>query len=301
MSDALPDPMMVGGPLLLVATGVDVWRTRKRGTYELRDTALSLFLSLGNLAIVSAFAKWIDAPTQIVSNHRIFDIGHQWWAFVLVFFADEFTYYWFHRLAHEQRWWWAAHAAHHNSQYYNFATGVRLGWTNQLSLLWWVAWLPLAFLGFPLDLLAFQLGISKTYQVLLHTEDIGRLPRIVEYWFNTPSHHRVHHARNANYLDANYGGILIIWDRLFGTYVEEDATVPCRYGLVKNLGTTNIVRVAFHEWIAMARDVVRARSWRERAHYVFGAPGWSPDGSSQTAEQMRAAWAREHGQPPRGR
>ncbi|RMD89524.1 MAG: sterol desaturase family protein, partial [Alphaproteobacteria bacterium] len=125
----------------------------------------------------------------------------------------------------------------------------------------------------------------------IHTETIGRLPRWFEAVFNTPSHHRVHHATNPRYLDSNYAGTLIIWDRLFGTFVPEDETEPCRYGIVRQLGTFNPLKVAFHEWIGILRDLFRARSLRELAGYLFGPPGWSPDGSRLTSDLLKARWA----------
>jgi hypothetical protein len=147
-------------------------------------------------------------------------------------------------------------------------------------------------------MVAIQKGISLVYQYWIHTEAIRRLPRWFEAVFNTPSHHRVHHARNPRYLDRNYAGILIVWDRLFGTFQPELDEEPCRYGLVKNLGTFNIIRVAFHEWIGIAQDVVR--SPRHALGYIFGPPGWSPDGSRETSAMLKAEWeARQAAEPPR--
>ena len=154
----------------------------------------------------------------------------------------------------------------------------------------WLLWLPLVFFGFPPGMVAVQKGISLVYQFWIHTEAIGRLPKPIEFIFNTPSHHRVHLARNPRYLDRNYAGILIIWDRLFGTFEEESAEEPCRYGIVKNLGDFNIVRVAFHEWIGIGKDLISARSIREVIGYVFGPPGWSPDGSRETSSVIKARW-----------
>jgi hypothetical protein len=140
-------------------------------------------------------------------------------------------------------------------------------------------------------MIAIQKGISLVYQFWIHTEAVRRLPVWVEALFNTPSHHRVHHARNPRYLDSNYAGILIIWDRMFGTFVPELDEEPCRYGVVKNLGDFNIFRVAFHEWVGIFSDLLTAKSLREAFGYLFGAPGWSPDGSRQTSTMLKAQWA----------
>ena len=153
----------------------------------------------------------------------------------------------------------------------------------------WLLWLPLSFIGFPPAMVAIQKGISLVYQFWIHTEAIGRMSRWFEAVFNTPSHHRVHHARNPRYLDRNYAGILIVWDRLFGTFQPELDEEPCRYGVVKNLATFNLLRVAFHEWAAIGRDIVRQP--RHAVGWLFGPPGWSPDGSRETSDQIRARWA----------
>jgi hypothetical protein len=139
-------------------------------------------------------------------------------------------------------------------------------------------------------MIATEKGVSLIYQFWIHTETIPRLPAPIEAVFNTPSHHRVHHARNPRYLDRNYGGILIIWDRLFGTYEPESTDEPCRYGVVKNLGDFNILRVAFHEWVAMGQDLARSRSLHDALGYVFGPPGWSPDGSRETFDEIKRKW-----------
>ena len=230
-----------------------------------------------------------------VYQHRLFDIPMTAvWAWVVIFLAEDLTYYWFHRLSHERRFWWAAHVNHHSSQHYNLSTALRQTWTGGVAGTW-ALWLPLAFLGFPPAMIAIQKGISLVYQFWIHTETIGRMPRWFEAVFNTPSHHRVHHARNPRYLDRNYAGILIVWDKLFGTFQPELDEEACRYGIVKNLGDFNLVRVAFHEWAAMITDVLRHP--RHALGYVFGPPGWSHDGSRDTSDTLRAQWRAEQTEP----
>ena len=216
-----------------------------------------------------------------------------------IFFLEDLTYYAFHRLSHERRIWWAAHVNHHSSQHYNLSTALRQTWTGGIAGTW-ALWLPLAWLGFSPAQIAVQQGISLVYQFWIHTEAIGRMPAWFEAVFNTPSHHRVHHARNPRYLDRNYAGILIIWDRMFGTFQPELDEEKCRYGIVKNLGGFNILRVAFHEWIAIGKDLAGSRSPREVLGYVFGRPGWSPDGSRETSEVLRAQWAAGRGAAGQG-
>ena len=290
----LPDPVQLAIPAFIVLMVVELLLGRfrvARSRYELRDTAASLAMGLGNLALGIPFAIVIYGLTVWAHQYAVFDIGYQWWAFVLIFFAEDFVYYWFHRLSHEHRIWWAAHVNHHSSRHYNLSTALRQTWTGNIAGTF-VLWLPLALIGFPPALIVFQKGISLVYQFWIHTESVGRLPRPIEWFFNTPSHHRVHHAVNPRYLDRNYAGILIIWDRMFGTFVPEDDAEPCRYGIVKQIGTFNPLRIAFHEWSDMLGDLRRARSLREAAGYVLGPPGWSPDGSRRTSAQIRAGAAK---------
>ncbi|MFG2107340.1 sterol desaturase family protein [Micromonospora chersina] len=240
--------------------------------YELRDTTTSLSMGLGSqiigfpwkLLTVGVYAAlWTVAPFHLSPSH--------WWTWVIVFFADDLAYYWFHRLHHEVRVLWASHVVHHSSVYYNLSTALRQSWTPMTSLPFW---LPLALLGIPPWMIFLQQSISLLYQFFLHTERVGVLARPIEFIFNTPSHHRVHHGSNAEYLDRNYGGILIVWDRLFGSFEPERA--PARYGLTKNIQTYNPLRVATHEFAAIWSDVRHATSWRHRLGYLFGRPGWQP-------------------------
>jgi sterol desaturase/sphingolipid hydroxylase (fatty acid hydroxylase superfamily) len=176
-----------------------------------------------------------------------------------------------HRCGHEIRWMWASHAVHHTPRHIHLASAFRLSATELLSG-GWLFHLPLSLLGFHPFAVAGMSAINLFYQFWLHTDLIGRLGP-VELIFNTPSHHRVHHASNREYLDCNYGGILIIWDRIFGTFAQEQPHIPITYGLVNPIGSLNPLRIAFHEWIAMGRDFMRARSWSERWKQLFGRPG----------------------------
>jgi sterol desaturase/sphingolipid hydroxylase (fatty acid hydroxylase superfamily) len=287
------DPVTLAIPLfVLTIVGEILLRRFKKvkAAYEAKDTATSLLMGLGSNIAGLLTGAAIVAVVIWVWRHRIFDIPMTaWWAWVAIFFIEDFTYYWFHRLSHERRFWWASHVNHHSSQHYNLATALRQTWTGGVAGTW-LLWLPMALFGFPPAMIAIQKGISLVYQYWIHTEAITKLPRWFEAVFNTPSHHRVHHARNPRYLDANYAGILIIWDRLFGTYIPETEAEPPRYGLVKNLGDFNILRVAFHEWIGIGKDLAGSRSIREVLGYLFGPPGWSPDGSRETSASLKAKW-----------
>jgi len=218
-------------------------------------------------------------------TYSIIEIPMLWWGFVLLILADDFSYYWFHRISHRMRYFWASHIVHHSSQHYNLSTALRQTWTGEISgSFMFYAWMPLV--GFePLWILTAQ-STSLIYQYWIHTETINRLPRWFEFFFNTPSHHRVHHGSDLKYLDMNYAGIFIIWDKMFGTFIKETDTP--KYGLVKNINTYNPARIAFIEWGAVFKDVWLAPGLLNKLGYVFGPPGWSHDGSTLTTDEMRA-------------
>jgi len=242
----------------------------RRDLYEPRDTAASLTMGTGNV-LINLFAKaMIFALFTWLARFAVWHVPYTWWGWVLGFFADEFSYYWFHRSSHECRFFWASHVIHHSSQRYNLGTALRQTWTGSLTgaFIFWM-WMPLA--GFtPLMIFTLQ-ATSLLYQFWIHTE-LVRSVGPFEAILNTPSHHRVHHGSNPQYIDRNHGGTLIVFDRIFGTYEPEAERV--RYGLTRNLKTYNPLRIAFHEWAEMFRDIKNARSWRARFLYLFGRPGW---------------------------
>lgn len=264
---------------------------RRRGRYDWR----AFFTSLGDLAGRKALLLVLPVamfapPLRWAAAHRLFAIPLAGgWALLLLFVGQEFFYYWYHRASHRIRWFWATHRVHHSPNELTFAAAYRLGWAGKLTGVS-LFFVPLVWLGFPPEAVALTLSANLLYQFWLHVDWIPKLGPL-EYVLNTPSHHRVHHAANPEYLDANYGGVLIVFDRLFGTFVEERADLPCRYGLVHPLTTYNPLRIEFGEWIAMARDIGRARSLREGLGHVFGPPGWRADGAGTTTQNLRRAAA----------
>jgi sterol desaturase/sphingolipid hydroxylase (fatty acid hydroxylase superfamily) len=208
-----------------------------------------------------------------VYGHRLGTIDiHSVWALVLLFFGQELCYYAYHRAAHRVRWFWATHAVHHSPNELTLATAMRLGWTGKISgtALFFA---PLVWIGFSPIAVAIALAANLLYQFWLHTTWIPKLGRGFEWWFNTPSHHRVHHASNPEYLDCNYGGVLIVFDRLFGSFAEERHDLPPRYGLTTPLTTYNPLRIALHEWLALGRDLLRARRPGDLWRALFAPPG----------------------------
>jgi sterol desaturase/sphingolipid hydroxylase (fatty acid hydroxylase superfamily) len=240
--------------------------------YERSDTRTSLTMGIGNVVInVGWKAVVVAAYAALYELTPLRLDPHDWWVWVLLFVADDVSYYWFHRVSHESRVFWASHVVHHSSQHYNLSTALRQTWVPMTYFPFWL-WLPLV--GFPVWMVLLAQSWSLIYQFWIHTERIRRLPRWFEAAFNTPSHHRVHHGSNDVYLDRNYGGILIVWDKLFGSFVPESERV--RYGLTKNLTTFNPFDVAFHEYRAIWRDLRMTAGWRRRAAVLLRGPGWRP-------------------------
>ena len=243
--------------------------------YEARDTRTSLVMGVGNVAVSAIWQLVV-----LVAYAGLYELtplrmpADEWWTYALLFFAEDFCHYWSHRVHHKVRVCWASNVVHHSSEHYNLSTALRQPWTPMTALPFWA---PLALLGFAPWMIFLELSISLIYQFWIHTERVKKMPRWFEFFFNTPSHHRVHHGSNEVYLDRNYGGILIVWDRLFGTFQGE--TERARYGLTQNIRSFKPTRVAFHEFVAIAHDVRHAKTWRERCGYLFRRPGWSPDGT----------------------
>ena len=204
------------------------------------------------------------------------------WA--VTFFLVDLCYYWSHRMSHEVNLLWAGHVVHHQSEEYNLSVALRQATIGKLFT--WIFYLPLALIGVPWRLFVTCYGINLIYQFWIHTEAIDRLGKAEEI-LNTPSHHRVHHGAQPEYLDKNYGGILITWDRLFGTFQREGERV--RYGLTKNIDTFNPLRIASHEYADIARDVAKSTTWRERLSYVFAHPGWGKKLQATDGEPLTLA------------
>ncbi|HWI25409.1 MAG TPA: sterol desaturase family protein [Stellaceae bacterium] len=277
-------------PLVFLAAGVEAAVLSVRGGYNGRAALASLSDALGREYIVHRFLP-VSLAAPVIGwtwTHRIATVPLNGAAVLAaLFLGQEFCYYWFHRASHRVRWFWATHAIHHSSNQLNLSAAFRFGWFDRISGSG-IFYAPLVWLGFPPVAVFAVLSLNLLYQFMLHATWIPKLGWL-EYVLNTPSHHRVHHASNPLYLDANYGGVLIVFDRLFGTFIPERDDMPCRYGLVKPLLSNNPVLFNFFEWRALARDLGQARSWRERVLYLFGPPGWRPDGQGWTTEDVRRA------------
>ena len=293
------DPVTLAIPGFVLLVLAEMLRARRRSpqAYEPADTMTSLGLGLGNTVAAALTAGIVFSAMTFLFDHRVAALGWHWWVWIAAFVLDDFNYYWAHRTGHRVRWFWAAHVNHHSSQHYNLSTALRQTWTGFAALSFLFRIWP-ALLGFPPAMLVAVAGINLIYQFWIHTEAIGRMPRWFEAVMNTPSHHRVHHATNPAYLDRNYAGVFIVWDRLFGTFAAERDDIAIRYGLVRQLASFNLIWAAFHEWVAMLGDFVRA-PWRHKLSYLWRPPGWSHDGSRETTDAIRARWlAAQDAAPP---
>jgi sterol desaturase/sphingolipid hydroxylase (fatty acid hydroxylase superfamily) len=276
------DLTLVAIPAFLGLLGLEyavAW-ARGRDIQTTRDTATSLSLGVGSVIVGFPYKAATAGLYVWVHEHRLVDSGGSAWEFAAALVAVDFAYYWFHRTHHEIRLLWASHVPHHSSRRYNLSTALRQTWTPMTGLPFY---LPLALFFSPAQI-ATAFGVNLLYQFWIHTELIGRLGPL-EWVLNTPSHHRVHHGANVQYLDRNYAGILIVWDRWFGTFEPEGERV--RFGLTRNIASFNPVYAAFHEFAAVLRDALRASSLRDAAGYLLRPPGWKPRGAGATVSDLK--------------
>ena len=286
-----PDVVTLAVPLFVLAILVElgwIYLRREGGRYETRDALTSLIMGAGNVVSGILLGFVTVGFYFFLWQFRLFDLGTAWYVILACFILDDLRYYWVHRFGHRIRWVWASHVNHHSSQHYNLTTALRQTWTGVFTFMM-ILGAPLILLGFHPALVLFCGGLNLIYQFWIHTEAITKLPRWFEAVMNTPSHHRVHHGRNARYLDANYAGVFIIWDKLFGTFVPETKAEKVDFGLVHNLGTFNPLRVAFHEWLAIFRDMSQpGLTLTQRLKYAVMPPGWSHDGSRRMSDGIKA-------------
>jgi sterol desaturase/sphingolipid hydroxylase (fatty acid hydroxylase superfamily) len=271
-----PDPTIYAIPFFGVTLLIEPWLLRRQARagkrvagYEARDRNASLGMGLGSLVFVTAINLAIFALAGRAFAHRVCDLGTGALGWVVALVGWDLAYYWHHRAEHRSRLLWACHVNHHSSRFYNLSTALRQPWTPFAGL---VLYPPLALVGVAPWMIMVSGGLNLVYQYWIHTEVVDRMPAWFEAVLNTPSHHRVHHGSNPRYIDKNYGGVLIVWDRLFGTFEPERE--PVDYGLTKNIETYNLLSIAFHEYAAVARDTLAARGWRDRIGTLLHGPEW---------------------------
>jgi len=285
--DPLKNPLTYAVPFFLLTIGVELaairWLDHEDAVssgpppkgYSSRDSRASLLMGLGSLVSTTIFkvgsffvftAAFVYlAPWELPTD--------TWWYWVVLVLTLDLLYYANHRFVHRVNVGWAAHQAHHSSEYMNFTTALRQKWNPWFELIFW---LPLPLLGFAPWTIYLAFAFNLIYQFAVHTELVDKLWRPIEYVFNTPSHHRVHHGSDPEYLDTNYAGIFIVWDRMFATFVEEKQRPT--YGLTKPIGTYNVITLQYGHYAKLWRDVRSAACTRDRLGFLFGPPGWEPGG-----------------------
>ena len=282
--------LLLSVPLYIVLIGVEIlmsnWQARK--LYTFKSVLQNIYLSIANGAI-DLLLRWVFYVAVLLwcYEHQFFSIQNPYVYWILLFFLEDFAFYVEHRVDHYSRLFWAVHVTHHSSEEFNLTTGFRSSVFQPVYR--FVYFIPIALMGFhPLDIV-FMYSITQTYGILVHTQYINKMPRWFEAVFVSPSHHRVHHASNILYLDKNMGMCLIIWDKMFGTFQEELPEEPVRYGLTKPIEKPfHPAEIVFHEWKALGTDMKKKVSLLTKIRYIFNAPGWSHDGSTKTAKQLRA-------------
>jgi len=272
---------------ILIGTEILLSNWQQKKFYSLRDTLQNIYLTLVNagLDVLLRWAFYVSVLTWAWDNHffRIENVYLYWFA---LFILEDLTFYIEHRIDHYCRIFWAVHVTHHSSEEFNLSTGFRSSVLQPVYR--FIYFIPLALAGFhPLDIV-FMYSLTQTYGILVHTKYVNKMPRWFEAIFVSPSHHRVHHASNVIYLDKNMGMCLIIWDKLFGSFQEEVKEVPVKYGLTKPLENAyHPIKIIFHEWQSIGKDMKKKVPFGTRLKYLFMPPGWSHDGSTKTARQLR--------------
>ena len=256
---------------------------------DAREAILNFTLGAGYQISELLFAGVIAFPVYALAyRHRLFDISWSWFVGIVLYIAVDFAYYFFHLASHRIRWFWCAHVTHHSSERLNFSTAMRQNATNIFNG-GWLVYVPLALLGFNPVWIGMCYALNLVYQFFIHSTLVPKLHPAIEFIFNTPSHHRAHHGRNPRYIDRNYAGTLIVWDRLFGTFVEESKDEPPEYGIVNQVHTRNLFVSWLHEYRDLLRDIAQPGPFFQRIRHVWKAPEWtrSLTGSLKNGETPR--------------
>lgn len=280
------DPSIYAIPFYLLFILWEIYLSAKQSLnlYVKKDAIASVFMGVGSIIIGLLTKTLFFLLFTFIYQFRLIYFSMDWLMWIILFFADDFSFYWHHRLSHQVRILWAAHIHHHSSQQFNFTTALRQSWGEPFYKFFFWAWLP--FIGFsPISVLVMH-SFSLVYQFFQHTETVNQLG-ILESFFNTPSHHRVHHATQVKYLDKNHAGILIIWDKLFGTFEPEDKTRKPIYGITENIKTYNPLKIATHELKNIWIDVKSTNSLKNKLKYIFYPPGWRHDGELMTSKFLQ--------------
>ena len=274
-------------PIYTIVIAIEIlysyWKQKKY--YSTKGLLSNLYLTTLNFSLdilvrgICLGVLWYFYQFKFIEIDKVIHPVIYWSALL---FAEDFAFYWMHRIDHYCRFFWAVHVTHHSSEEFNLTVGFRSSVFQPLYR--FIYFIPLSLVGFdPLDVM-FMYAATQIYGILIHTKTVGNLG-FLEWFLSTPSHHRVHHGSNIKYLDKNMGMIFIIWDKVFGTFEKEEEVVV--FGLTENLKTYNPMTLVFHEWRAIFEDLKKQTSIKNKIMYVFGPPGWSHDGSRKTSKQLR--------------
>lgn len=297
------NPLVYGVPCFLALILLELTyskHTNNKNLYKWKDLTASLTIGVGS-AVIAALTKTVFAILIFTTVYEWFNplvdgvrtnvfgwesFGYAWYLWLVCMLLDDFTYYWFHRQNHMVRFFWAAHIVHHSSDNFNLGTAVRNGWFTIVYKPFFYVWIVM--LGFPPEMLLVCLGIEALWQFQLHTKYIPKMG-FIEKFINTHTMHQVHHSKNIEYMDKNHGGILNIFDRIFGTWKELDETIAIEYGVTSPPNSYNVWTILTHEYRNIWKDMKKSKNWRHKFMYAFGPPGWSHDGSTLTIKQIRAS------------
>ena len=260
--------------------------------YSWKETLMNIYLNLLNAGIDLLLRLFIGfALLEYLFQYHLSINWYPITYWIILLFAEDFLFWLEHYVDHSVRLFWAVHVTHHSSPEYNLSTGFRS--SVLMPVYKYLYFIPLVFLNFrPIDII-FMYSVTQIYGILVHTRFIKKLPGWIEYFFVTPSHHRVHHASNIPYLDRNMGMVFIIWDRLFGTFTEEMPEEIPHYGITKPIEKPfHPIHIVTHEWLEIGKDLKKSRSLKDKLNYLFRAPGWSHDGSTKTSKELQKEYYR---------
>ena len=275
-------------PVYIIVIGAEILFSyfHQKQYYSVKGTFANVYLTTLNLGLDVLVRGICLVVLNYFYRFKFYEIPNSYIYWIILLISEDFMYYWLHRIDHYCRLFWAVHVTHHSSEEFNLTVGFRSSVFQPLYR--FIYFIPLTLIGFKGIDIMFIYAATQIYGILIHTKTIDKLG-FLEWFMSTPSHHRVHHASNIKYLDKNMGMVFIIWDRLFGTFVAEDKNEPVVYGLTENIKTHHPLKMVFHEWIMIFKDLRKSSSIKAAFMYVFGPPGWSHDGSKKTARQLRDA------------
>jgi sterol desaturase/sphingolipid hydroxylase (fatty acid hydroxylase superfamily) len=280
--------VLISVPVYAIVIGAEIFYShfKNKGLYSTKGIFSNIYLTALNMGLDILVRGFCLLFLDYFFRFRFFDISSNailYWSVLII--AEDFMYYWLHRIDHYCRFFWAVHVTHHSSEEFNLTVGFRSSVFQPLYR--FIYFIPLSLCGFKGIDIMFAYSATQIFGILCHTQTIDKLG-FLEYFLVTPSHHRVHHGSNVRYLDKNMGMMLIIWDKMFGTFQPEEKSDPVKYGLTKNLDSYNPLTMVFHEWKNIFSDLTKKCSLKDKFMYVFGPPGWSHDGSTKTGSQLRA-------------